>query len=110
MDDQGVSVVTDKRELRAKWQRYDARLTELTNGESEGGSLIGASFIIARTGVSDVLALLDTLDDRDERLLRILARASNVVEISWSLPEQVPGSLVDTLVASIVALGEALKP
>jgi hypothetical protein len=107
MDDQGVSVVTDRAELRAKWERFDARLSE---GETEGGSLLGASFIIARTGVADVMALLDEIDQRNERLLRILARASNVVEISWSMPEQVPGSLVDTLVASIVALGEALKP
>ena len=47
---------------------------------------------------------------RDDRLLNILGRASNVVEIAWSIPEQEPGSLLDTLLAAISALEEAIKP
>jgi hypothetical protein len=45
------------KELREKWDRYDARLSA---GDGDGdGSLVGASFIIARSGVTDVRALLD---------------------------------------------------
>lgn len=46
------------REMREKWMRYDDRLQE---GDG-GGSLVGASFIIATTGVSDVLYLLNVLE------------------------------------------------
>lgn len=45
-----------------------------------------------------------------DRMLNILGRASNVVELSWSVPEQPPGSILDTLLASIEALREAIAP
>jgi hypothetical protein len=45
-----------------------------------------------------------------DRLLNILGRASNVVEISWSMEPQEPGSLLDTLLAAIGALAEAIAP
>lgn len=46
----------------------------------------------------------------DTRLLNILGRASNVVEISWSVPRQEPGSLIDTLLVAVGALAEAIAP
>lgn len=46
-------------EMRAKWERFDARLRE---GDGVEGSLMGASFIIARSAVTDVNELLDILD------------------------------------------------
>lgn len=45
-------------EMRRKWEAYAERLQE---GDG-GGSLIGASFIIAKSGVTDVLRLLDVLE------------------------------------------------
>lgn len=45
-----------------------------------------------------------------DRLLNILGRASNVVELSWSVPEQPAGSLLDTLLVAIDALREAIAP
>ena len=46
-------------EMRAKWERFDARLRE---GDDVEGSLMGASFLIARSAVTDVNELLDILD------------------------------------------------
>ena len=48
----------DLAEMRAKWERYGARLKE---GDADG-SLVGAAFIIAKSGVTDMLELLDVLD------------------------------------------------
>jgi hypothetical protein len=48
----------DLAEMRAKWERYGAMLTE-PEGE---GSMLGRTFIIARSGVTDMLALLDLLE------------------------------------------------
>lgn len=48
----------DLAEMRAKWLRYGERL-----GESHGdGSIIGAAYIIAKSGVTDMLELLDLLE------------------------------------------------
>lgn len=44
--------------MRRKWERYGKRLQE----DDGDGSLIGAPFIIAESGVTDVLALLASLD------------------------------------------------
>lgn len=48
----------DLGEMRSKWERYRDRLNE---GDG-AGSLIGASYIIAKSGVTDILELLDLLD------------------------------------------------
>lgn len=45
-------------EMRAKWEGYGERLSE---GDGNG-SLLGASYIIARTAVTDILELLDLLE------------------------------------------------
>ena len=45
-------------EVRAKWERFNARLQE---GDGDG-SLMGAAFIIARSGVTDVRRLCDEID------------------------------------------------
>jgi len=47
----------DLAKMRAKWERYGERLRE---GDNDG-SLMGAAFIIARSGVTDMLELLDLL-------------------------------------------------
>jgi hypothetical protein len=59
----------------------------------------------------ETIRMLNTAVDRQSnRLLRILQRASNVVEISWSVPEQEPGSLLDTLLAATKALEAEIRP
>lgn len=45
-------------DMRAKWERYDARLKEVDGN----GSIVGAAFIIAKTGVTDILAILDKME------------------------------------------------
>ena len=50
--------------MRSKWNRYDQRLRE----DDGDGSLVGASFIIAKSGVTDVRALLDRLDAAEKAL------------------------------------------
>lgn len=44
--------------MRTKWEAYRDRMDEGDNG----GSIIGAAYIIARSGVSDMLELLDLLE------------------------------------------------
>ena len=44
--------------MRRKWERYGKRLQE----DDGDGSLIGAPFIIAESGVTDVLALLAAVE------------------------------------------------
>jgi len=48
----------DLKEMRRKWESYG----ELMNEGDNGGSLVGRSFIIARSGVNDVLKLLDFIE------------------------------------------------
>ncbi len=62
-----IEGTTDLREMRAKWERYAERLT---TGD-EGGSLIGAAYIIARSGVTDVLQLLDLIDAAEIRVREV---------------------------------------
>jgi len=60
-------------EMRQKWEAFGSRLKE---GDGVEGSLIGASFIIARSGVTDVLALLDHFAEV-ERTARGLVRTAH---------------------------------
>jgi hypothetical protein len=48
----------DLAEMRAKWETFAARLQE----GDEGGSLFGAAYIIARSGCTDIIELLDLLE------------------------------------------------
>jgi hypothetical protein len=50
--------MTDTQHYRDKWATYDARLKE---GDGNG-SLMGACFIIAKSGVTDINALCDRID------------------------------------------------
>ena len=49
----------DPAELRSKWAAYGARLRE---GDGVTGSLMGAAFIIARSGCTDVSLLADRIE------------------------------------------------
>jgi hypothetical protein len=51
--------MTDTQHYRDKWATYDARLKE---GDGNG-SLMGACFIIAKSGVTDIYALCDRIDE-----------------------------------------------
>ena len=48
----------DLADMRAKWEDYRDRMSQ-ADGE---GSIVGASFIIAKTACTDMLELLDLLD------------------------------------------------
>lgn len=66
----------DLTEMRAKWERYGVLLSE----PEREGSMLGRAFIIARSGVTDVLALLDELNrlHEVERCAAGLVRTSGV--------------------------------
>jgi hypothetical protein len=64
---------TELAQMRQKWEAFGSRLKE---GDGVEGSLIGASFIIARSGVTDVLALLDHFAEV-ERTARGLVRGDD---------------------------------
>ena len=49
----------DEYEMRKKWAVYKERLE---SGHDVDGSLFGASYIIARSGVTDVNACLDEIE------------------------------------------------
>ena len=54
-------------ELRSKWERYADRLRE---GDG-GGSLVGAAYIIAKTAVADIPALLAALEAAQKEPQRV---------------------------------------
>lgn len=66
-----MSDLPEAAEMRAKWERYGERLKD----GDDGGSLLGASFIIARSGVTDVLLLLDEI----EKLRHVAVKAAGLV-------------------------------
>ena len=70
----------DPAELRSKWAAYGARLRE---GDGVTGSLMGAAFIIARSGCTDVSLLADRIEELEkekERLENRLSLASERID------------------------------
>lgn len=59
-------------DLKEKWRAYALRMEE---GETDGGSIIGAAYIIARSAVTDVAMLVDELD----RLALVAEKARGLV-------------------------------
>jgi hypothetical protein len=64
-------------ELRAKWQRYGARLAR----DDGDGSLVGAAFIIAKTGVTDVEVLLAEVTRLQAKLDAVRALALDALDV-----------------------------
>ena len=63
-------------EMRAKWQRYGARLAR----DDGDGSLVGAAFIIAKTGVTDVEVLLAEIARLQAKLDAVRAICENALD------------------------------